>query len=189
MLGNFLGDFVKRRDFSNYSEKIVEGIELHHQIDRFTDQHHIVSRSKQRLRPSFRHYSSVIVDIFYDHFLALHWHKFSDLPLQLFTDQVYQLMQDYFVLLPSRTQYMLPYMVKDNWLLNYSKMQGIERVFDGMARRSSFKSGMEKAPLALQAGYREYEKEFMEFFPHLIDFVRENKVAGESTVKNKQKSE
>ena len=96
-------------------------------------------------------------------------------------------MQDYHALLPSGAQYMFPYMKKDNWLFNYAKMQGMERVFQGMARRSSFNSRMENAPLALQMDYRKYEEEFMEFFPQLIDFVKEKEMKKEEVFQRKGK--
>ena len=78
-LGNFIGDFVKGRDLADrYEPAIVKGIELHRAIDEFTDQHAIVKQSKMRLRPKYRHYAPVIVDIFYDHFLAAGWDNHSE---------------------------------------------------------------------------------------------------------------
>src|SRR5436190_842749 len=72
MTGNFIGDFVRGRNLAEqFGEKIARGIELHRAIDAFTDHHSVVKQSKTRLRPKYGHYSGVIVDIFYDHFLAL----------------------------------------------------------------------------------------------------------------------
>uniref|UniRef100_UPI00404875E4 ACP phosphodiesterase n=1 Tax=Roseivirga sp. TaxID=1964215 RepID=UPI00404875E4 len=69
-IGNFLGDFVKGNQYLDFEPDIAKGIILHREIDRFTDSHEVVSESKKRLSEKYRHYSGVIVDMFYDHFLA-----------------------------------------------------------------------------------------------------------------------
>jgi len=75
-LGNFIGDFVRGRNpESEYPVKVAIGIHLHRIIDSYTDSHSIVRESKLRLRPVYRHYSGVLVDIYYDHFLARHWNQ------------------------------------------------------------------------------------------------------------------
>jgi acyl carrier protein phosphodiesterase len=173
MLGNFLGDFVKRKEFVRYSPEIIKGIELHHRIDEFTDKHPIVLLSKQRLRTKYRHYAGVIVDIYYDHFLARHWHRYSDIPLERFAAHAYSIMRKHYDTLPPKVQYMLPHMEQNNWLVNYAKMTGVERVFQGMARRTSFHSGMEHAQADLLENYEAYEREFLEFFSDLITFSNE----------------
>ena len=68
-IGNFIGDFVKGNELDNYSDSIKKGIQLHRAIDSYTDSHEVVQKSKERLRDKYRHYSGVIVDIYYDHFL------------------------------------------------------------------------------------------------------------------------
>ncbi|MEJ0028951.1 MAG: hypothetical protein WDO15_00545 [Bacteroidota bacterium] len=72
MLGNFMGDFVKGRNLaSKFEPLIVSGIELHRAIDHFTDTHKVVQQSKKRLDGKYGHYSGVIVDVFFDHFLSV----------------------------------------------------------------------------------------------------------------------
>ena len=69
-IGNFIADSVKGKAFKKYPQAIQNGIKLHREIDTFTDSHPIVFESKHRLFKKSRHYSSVIVDVLYDHFLA-----------------------------------------------------------------------------------------------------------------------
>ena len=74
LVGNFIGDFVKGSDLrERYDSSIAYGIELHRMIDTFTDSHPVVMNSKIRLRETYRHYAPVIVDMYYDHFLAAGW--------------------------------------------------------------------------------------------------------------------
>jgi acyl carrier protein phosphodiesterase len=166
--GNFIGDFVKGRNLAAiFGAGIARGVELHRAIDAFTDHHPIVKESKNRLRPTYRHYSGVIVDIFYDHFLAAGWETYSEIPLEDYASRVYQIMRDQQSLLPERVNQMLPYMVRGNWLRNYAHLDGIERVLGGMARRATFTSHMEHATNDLRQSYSEFKTEFDLFFPEL----------------------
>lgn len=171
MVGNFAGDFIKgRQAMQQFEPDIIKGIELHRAIDEFTDTHPVVQQSKNTLRPKYRHYSGVIVDVFYDHFLAKNWDQFSDNLLPDFADRAYSLLQEHGPILPHDVNYMLPYMIKGNWLVNYGHIEGIHRALSGMARRTPYESKMEEASKDLRTHYADFEKEFLSFFPQLKNF-------------------
>ncbi|MTI20203.1 DUF479 domain-containing protein, partial [Fulvivirga sp. RKSG066] len=170
LVGNFIGDFVKGKEFKNYTRKITEGILLHRAIDEYTDNHEVVSESKDKLRKKYRHYAGVIVDMFYDHFLALNWTKFHHLPLQDFSQHCYTIIEKYLKKLPRGVQYMFPYMQANDWLYNYSKVEGLQRALNGMSRRTTFDSKMESATVELKKHYDEFNSQFLSFYPDLISF-------------------
>jgi acyl carrier protein phosphodiesterase len=173
MVGNFIGDFVKGRNLNErFEERIVKGIELHRSIDAFTDSHPIVTLSKNKLRDKYHHYSAVIVDMFYDHFLASHWASFHAVTLKEYTLNAYATLMKYDEVLPEEVRRMLVYMSRDNWLLAYAKVEGIHRALSGMARRTSFESKMELAVNDLEAMYDLFEKEFLTFFPELEAYAK-----------------
>ena len=171
LVGNFIGDFIKGKQFQEYDERIKRGIILHREIDSYTDSHKIVHHSKAILTEKYRHYSGVIVDIFYDHFLAKNWSDYHDKGLLEYTEGVYNTLQDHHQILPARMRQMLTYMVPDNWLYNYSFLEGIQQVLKGMSRRTKFDSGMENAVADLEDHYEEFQDDFKLFFPDLINFV------------------
>ena len=145
LIGNFIADSVKGKAYENYNQEIQKGILLHRKIDTFTDSHPIVSQSKQRLHSRYHKYSPVVVDIFYDHFLAVKWNNYSTVSLNEFAENSYRLMNTNFEILPEKVKFMLPYMIKGNWLVNYCNVEGIRKTLTGMSRRTSFNSGMETA--------------------------------------------
>lgn len=171
MIGNFIADHVKGKQINNYSEGIVKGIWLHRQIDSYTDSHETVLESKLRLRERYRHYAPVIIDIFYDHFLAVHWHHYSSIALGEYSQYIHAIIAKYQAVLPEKSNFFFQYMLKNDILEAYSKVAGIERVLKGMARRTSFESGMETATEELVEYYSLFEDEFKRFFPQLRDFV------------------
>jgi acyl carrier protein phosphodiesterase len=174
MLGNFIGDFVKGRSaLEQFESEIVKGIELHRVIDEFTDRHPVVAQSKDRLRLKYRHYAGVIVDIFYDHFLARNWYQYHPEFLPDFADKAYGIIQSHETILPEGVKFMMPYMMKGNWLVNYARIEGIERALTGMARRTRYESKMEMAGTDLREHYKFFEAEFSEFFPLLKNHSNE----------------
>ncbi len=170
IIGNFIADNIRGKRYQNYPIGIQKGILLHRQIDSFTDAHPTVRLSTKRLHKNYGHYSGVIVDILYDHFLAKNWKTYSEIDLELYTKRFYDLMMSNFEGLPERTQNMLPYMISGNWLLNYAKIEGIQSVLNGMNRRTKFKSNMNLATRELIQYYKEFESEFTSFFEELITF-------------------
>lgn len=164
MIGNFIADAVKGKNFEAFSPGVIQGIKMHREIDAFTDTHHITKISASRLIPRYRKYAGVLVDVFYDHFLAANWNKYHHQPLPNFVDGVYDLMQKNFHILPAKSQYLLPYMIKHNWLLNYAKIEGIQHTLSGMANRTKFVSNMQFATEELEIYYQEFDQEFKLFF-------------------------
>lgn len=96
MVGNFIADSVKGSMLSDFSEGIQQGIKLHRAIDNFTDNHLVTLKSKERLRIHFGKYAPVVVDIFYDHFLAICWEKYADRSLRIYADEVYKFLGTYY---------------------------------------------------------------------------------------------
>ncbi len=164
MIGNFIADAVKGNNYEIYSEGIIQGIKMHRQIDTFTDTHPITKQSRAKLMPRYKKYSGVIVDVFYDHFLAINWSSYHQQPLPDFVNEIYTLMHNNIALLPAKSQYILPYMIEHNWLLNYGKVEGIQRTLSGMAKRTAFVSYMQHATEELLAHYQDFNQEFTLFF-------------------------
>lgn len=172
-IGNFIADSVRGKKYQNYPPQVQLGILLHRHIDTFTDAHPTVRQSTKRLHQNYSHYSGVIVDILYDHFLAKNWKKYSDIPLANYADDFYHLLEDNFDILPLNVQRLLPHMIHDNWLLSYASIEGITRVLEGMNRRTQNRSKMNLAVVELQEFYDEFEAEFTSFFDELIQFSKE----------------
>ena len=173
MTGNFMADSVKGNKFKQYSEDVQKGIILHREIDSFTDTHEITRRSKRRLHERYGHYAGVVIDIFYDHFLAKNWSEYSAIPLDVYVDSVYKLLNENFEILPQQAQNMLPYMIQYNWLYNYQFFKGMQDVFNGMNRRTKNRAQMNLAPQDLQEHYKDLETDFKEFFAELKAFCDE----------------
>ena len=167
LIGNFIADAVKGNPSDRYSPAIVRGIVMHRAIDAYTDNHPIVLQAIQRLRPRYSKYAGVLIDIYFDHFLAKNWSQFHPQSLREFTQDLYSLMNRRLDQLPAKTQEMLPYMVKYDWLTNYQHLEGIQKVLAGMSKRTKFVSNLETGAEELVKNYETFQDEFLQFFPQI----------------------
>ena len=174
ILGNFIADHVKGSDVLKYSPITRKGITMHRAIDTYTDQHPVVKQSISRLRADFHKYAGVVVDMYYDHYLSANWDDYCQTDLQTFTETRYTILNTFQPVLPMRSARLLYYMEKQNWLLSYGNLDGMQQAFNGMSRRTTFVSNMEHAIVNLEAGYTEFGNEFKQFFPDLQLFVKDN---------------
>jgi len=175
IIGNFIADGIKGKRYEKYPPQIAKGILLHRGIDTFTDSHPIVHQSTARLHKNYSHYSGVIVDILYDHFLAKNWNKYSEVPLDEYVQDFYKLLRKNFTMLPPRIQKMMPYMIADNWLLSYATVEGISKILVQMNVRTKGVSKMNLAVKELEEYYNEFEAEFTSFFEELIIFSKDTR--------------
>ena len=171
-IGNFMADGLKRQRLEHFPTDFQKGVMLHRTIDEFTDQHPIFKKSCKRIFKVHGHYSRVIVDIFYDHFLALKWANYHSLPLEVFAQDFYTLLDNHFEELPLKTQHLFPYMKKQNWLVAYKKIEGIDQILKGMQRRTKFSAKLDEASKDLIMYYTDFENDFDTFFKELIIFSK-----------------
>lgn len=170
MVGNFIADRVKGKDFQHFSLGIQKGIEMHRAIDTFTDEHPVVLKSKKRLFPVYHKYASVIVDMYYDHILAKNWEDYSPIPLSLFAQNTYKVLASKSNEMPEASKRVLTYMTSGDWLSSYATENGINKALSGLASRAQFDSKMEYASADLFKDYELYTEEFFIFFKELIAF-------------------
>ena len=173
LIGNFIADSVKGKDYNNYSPEIKAGILLHRAIDYYTDTHPVVKKSMKRLNERYRHYDGVIIDILYDHYLAKNWTNYSEIPLELYVENVYSYLQENVEIFPERVKKLLPSMIQYNWLVGYASLEGIERVLNGMNKRTKGVSQMNLAIEDLNLNYKVLEEDFTLFFEDLLLFIEE----------------
>ncbi|KOS05936.1 ACP phosphodiesterase [Flavobacterium akiainvivens] len=171
-IGNFIADGIHGKPDA-YTPGVQRGIMLHRAIDTFTDAHPIFRQGTKRLHANYHHYAGVIMDIFYDHFLAKNWHEYHKTPLAKYVDGFYELLNERFDTLPERCQGMIPHMTTHNWLVSYASLEGIARTLSQMDHRTKKISGMTSAINELQEFYAEFEQEFRAFFVEMQAHVKQ----------------
>ena len=173
IVGNFMGDYVKGRNYVAFPEQVKKGILIHRDIDTFTDMHSITRRSKVRIASRYHKYAGIIIDIFYDHFLASMWDRFSTLSLQEFVNRTYDLLKRNYRVLPAAIKMWFPTFLENNWMMAYQTVDGIELVLERMAANTSLPDHASYAVEVLSHSYEYFREDFLEFFPLIIQFLEE----------------
>jgi acyl carrier protein phosphodiesterase len=172
LTGNMISDFVKGRAQYNYPLSIQTGIQLHRQIDAFTDGHAVTREMKEYFKASYRLYAGAFCDVVYDHFLANDINEFeNEMALQNFTQFVYTCLEKDELLLPEPFKKMLPYMQSQNWLYNYRNLWGMEKSFGGLVRRSKYLTDSTAAFEIFQTNYTTFQQLYTVFFPEIKSFA------------------
>jgi acyl carrier protein phosphodiesterase len=164
-LGSLLGDFVKGAIGARYAPPVAAAIRLHRRLDTFTDTHVAVQRSKSRISRARRRYAGIMIDMFYDHFLARSWTEFHDEPLPAFAARVYRLLERRHGELPERLQFVAPRMAARDWLGSYAHAANIGRALDGIGARLRRANRLAGAGEELLADYAGFEADFRIFLP------------------------
>ena len=170
IIGNFLGDFVKGRLFGQYDKDIELGIKFHRAIDAYTDHHLLIKLSKNRFGPRFRRIGGIMVDIAYDHLLALSWDKFYDEPIDRFAKRV---LEDVLIFeeLPWEAENLAKMMLRKNSLEKYKNEEFLSDASLSIHKRLKHRTPMLEAPEVIKNVKAKLDRDFRFFYPQLIDFA------------------
>lgn len=169
--GSLMGDFVKGRDFTGLPDELVRHLRLHRHIDTFTSHSDAFQCSRRRIDPRLRYARGVIVDVFYDHFLACQWNDYHDTPLDEFSQQVYSGLKSCHHVLSPGLQQQLPRMIENDWLTSYQQPQSVRRVLTRLEERISHKFPLAEGFSELERCRYQLESDFADFMICAIDFV------------------
>ncbi|HKO59449.1 MAG TPA: ACP phosphodiesterase [Thermoanaerobaculia bacterium] len=174
LLGNLAGDFVKGPLGDRFPPAIADGIRQHRRIDAFTDAHPQVAAFRRVLIPEHGHYARVIADVFFDHFLAVDFERWSPEPLPSFVARVSAILDAQLDAMPPRLRTVWPRMRDQQWLLSYVDVDSIGMALFGISRRLTRHPDLARAARHLENETRpELERLFRAFFPDAIAFMKD----------------
>ncbi|QUN07001.1 DUF479 domain-containing protein [Shewanella yunxiaonensis] len=170
LAGNLAGDFAKG-NIAAHPLHLQQGIWLHRQLDRITDDHELIKELRWQFPKSLQRVAPVLIDLAFDHMLARCWDEYHHTSLPLFCDQAYHALEQT-PQLPERLQRLVPLMKQDNWLLSYAHRNGLEAALQGVSRRVSQPQLFQGAANALVSLDVEVEIAFRTFYPQLMAYSR-----------------
>jgi acyl carrier protein phosphodiesterase len=168
--GNMISDFVKGKKKFDFPARVQAGIQLHRDIDRFTDEHPVNKEVAKIFKPAYGLYSSAFIDIVYDHFLAREIAREGENSLEAFSNRVYRNIETHTNILPSSFNNIFPFMKAHNWLFNYQYGWGIEKSIAGLVHRARYMSDARLAYQLFEEHYDTIQEAYNTFFPMLHNF-------------------
>lgn len=172
LVGSLMGDYVKGTIPTSLPPVIRFEIRRHRLVDRFSQDHPLFRQSKYRLSPHIGLYRGVMVDLFYDHFLALHWGNYATMPLEEFAEGVYQALQTYREVLPAGMIPMAERMAEHSWLTSYRDPEIIGLALRRMSMRLRRSNPLHEGGDELVRHYEGLREDFMAFLPEVEGFAK-----------------
>lgn len=173
ILGNFLADMVKNKYREVLPKKVLEGIRLHRAIDSFTDQHELVVQGARRLYAKHSKYAPVLLDVFYDYLLVENWERYTEESLFDFKQRIYQTLSLQLSDIPVSFQARTLNMIRHDWLNSYTTLTGIAYTFERLKKRVSKPDLLNGSVESLQEHHQALTEEFNQFFPDVLQLVKE----------------
>lgn len=171
LAGNMIEDFITGRvehpRNSFLTEELKVGVRLHRLIDTFTDTNENVTNCKRLFYESTGKYSSIVVDIFFDHFLIKNWSVFYDMPLEEFCKKVYEILPRYREYYPEPLARVIDSMVSYEWLTHYEYEWGLEKAMQSVNLKIGIENHLNEALPAFRTNYAYINQQFLIFYPEL----------------------
>lgn len=172
-VGQVLADFVTASEIAEFAPGIQAGIRAHQRIDVFTDSHPVFARARRRLKPPYRRFGGILLDIYFDHFLARSWERHGNgSSLAAFAEDSYRILHEHRDLPWARFQMVVAAMRRENWLVGYATLDGVDRALSGLSKRFRRSNPLASGGAVLRDQYATLEDDFHEFFPLLAEFAR-----------------
>ncbi|NVN92454.1 MAG: DUF479 domain-containing protein [Desulfuromonadales bacterium] len=170
LTGNLMGDFIKGRVGEQYPPRLRDGIVLHRRIDTFAQSHPLFRQSKRRIDPAFGHWRGVLVDMYYDHFLADEWSCWSQETFETYLERSRRMVENNQAYFPERMRGMLP-VIFETLLPSYRTLEGVGLALERMSARIRRSNPLADGVRELQRNRVELRNDFREFIPHVQKYV------------------
>lgn len=173
-MGNFLGDFVKGSDLTHLPSNIQQGIRLHRAIDSFTDSHNSVSTLRSIFPRNIRRVSGVVIDIYFDHLLSLHWEKYNNATMKSILDVFYDQLENTHAKVGGRFPEVKMGLLHYKWLHEYEQKNAVIRAFHQIEKRLKYKiTFANEAADFIDQNHDEMSHVFNDFYPQLIGYCKD----------------
>lgn len=176
-VGNLLPDLASAAMLADLPEPFQKGIRCHRQIDRFTDTHPRFKSCVSRFPKPYRRYGGILTDVYFDHFLARDWSKYSNESLPAFIAKVHREIETCLPEVPPEVTPYLRRMRDENWLSSYHTLVGITEILRRVSRRLRRPFDLSASLPIFEAHEAGFADDFQAFFPELLEHVR---IAGQS---------
>ncbi len=167
-VGNILPDVLGMQSLAPLGADYQRGIDCHHAIDAFTDEHPVFARSRRRFHAGYRRFSGILVDVFYDHVLAAQWREHAGVPLADFVSGFYADLAVVRDELPESIHPLLDHLRREDWLGSNVSLDGPRGALHRVERRLRGRADLSGAVAVFERERAGLEADFSAFFPDLV---------------------
>ena len=174
VIGGLEGDFHRGALPGSLNPGIAEGVALHRAIDAYTDRHELLAEARGLFPEGTRRFAGIMMDLLFDHFLSLHWTRFSDVEHRHFCQEVYAILERGHSQLSAPARRFAAWLAQHDALMRYRHWEAVPASALRTGRRLSRDNPLSRAGDILQPLAPELEQVFLVFYPELIGFCASN---------------
>jgi acyl carrier protein phosphodiesterase len=171
--GGLEGDFYKGLLRGELPLGLERGIRLHRAIDAYTDGHPIIAQLRRELPPGLRRYAGILIDLCFDHYLSLHWSRYSSLQLADFNTEVYRILKEHDDALSDGALAMAARLVEYDVLNLYHAWETVPASAARIGQRFTRFNPFLNLDSELSPARDLLEQAFLSFYPQLQSFCSE----------------
>jgi len=172
LLGQFIADDVKGRQWQIYHPEIQRGILLHRFIDDFTDNHDLVMELKSLLRPQLGKYTGVALDVLFDHALSIQWDNHLKEQRESSIERYYKSLQRRSMQMSEKRRFITEKMIEHDWMNMYFSKPGTDKILKQMSSRIAHPNSLHTAMETFVQFENDVISTFDVFFPQLLSATR-----------------
>lgn len=169
IIGALLGEYVKGPLQGAWPAAWEQGIRLHRQIDAFSDQHPARAEFARLLPAEYRRYAGIVLDVYCDHLLSLHWSRFQNQALPQFAAHIYALLQREMAQLTPPAARMAQRLIDYDVLCIYHEWDTVNGALQRIGERLRRANPLRRAGTELSIYLPQAEQLFLQFYPALIE--------------------
>lgn len=172
MLGGLFGDFVRgRRALRAYPVPVQQGIMLHRFIDKSTDHSSVIKKLRPKFPREFRRYAGIIIDLAFDHELAMNWWRYMPGSLERFDVETRDLIRDNEEMVPEGLTNFMVYADRHGLFTAYREEEVTLHALAGVGTRLSRPNPLHRVAEIWPELAPEFQTSFREFFPEIQSAV------------------
>jgi acyl carrier protein phosphodiesterase len=170
--GGLEGDYFKGVLRGQLPAHVERGIKLHRAIDAYTDGHPLILQLRRELPPRLRRYAGILIDLCFDHYLSLHWTRFSSVSLPDFSATVYRILDAQESALSDDARRMTARLIEYDVLNLYQEWDTVTATAARIGQRFRRDNPFLDLECELSPSKDTLERTFLDFYPQLEAFCR-----------------
>ena len=174
MMGGLIGDFVRGwRAVRAYPEPIRQGIVLHRYIDKCTDRSPVIKHLRPQFPREFRRYAGIIIDLAFDHELAVNWWRYMPGSVERFDVKVRDLFSAHEEWVPDKLTRFMRYADQYGLFSAYRQEAVVLKALAAIGTRLSRPNPLHRVDEIWPLLAPQFKPAFRQFFPQIQSEVLE----------------
>ena len=165
--GQFIADAIKGKQYQDLPHAIKQGVLAHRYVDHRTDSHETTLTLRAALRGSFGLMTPIVIDVMFDHVLALRWEEWYTTSIDEEINHFHEVLENHPYPMPDRAKTLSHHLIQQQWLSRYTSVEGMETTFQQMAKRFPNGAILHNAMSTFERFESEIHETFLRVYPEI----------------------